>query len=87
LSGWSFGGLFTFRTFLDHPEAFSAYLAISPSLWWEQDAVVGASKAMFAKRRVSDRPLVVTLGCLEGGDMDPSVRNGLLPPCRPVADS
>jgi predicted alpha/beta superfamily hydrolase len=79
LSGWSFGGLFTVHTYLENPEAFSAYLAISPSLWWEQDSVVKSAKDAVADGNVGFKPLVVTLGALEGGDMDRAVRRGLVP--------
>ncbi len=79
LSGWSFGGLFTVQTYLDSPDAFSAYLAISPSLWWEQDLVVERAKAAVAAGKVGNKPLVVTIGALEGGDMDRSVRRGFIP--------
>jgi predicted alpha/beta superfamily hydrolase len=79
LSGWSFGGLFTVHTYLEHPESFSAYLAISPSLWWEQDSPVKRAKDLIADRKVDSRPLVVTLGAQEGGDMDRAVRQGFFP--------
>ena len=35
LSGSSFGGIFTAHAFLDDPEYFDAYLAYSPSMWWQ----------------------------------------------------
>jgi predicted alpha/beta superfamily hydrolase len=35
LYGHSIAGLFVLNTMLDHPEAFDAYLATSPSLWWD----------------------------------------------------
>lgn len=79
LSGWSFGGLFTVHTYLENPEAFSAYLAISPSLWWEQDSLVERAKDIVADGNFDFRPLVITLGALEGGDIDRSVRRGLVP--------
>jgi predicted alpha/beta superfamily hydrolase len=79
LSGWSFGGLFTVHTYLNNPEAFSAYLAISPSLWWERDSLVEKAKTVLADGQASGKPFVVTLGALEGGDMDRSVRQGLFP--------
>jgi predicted alpha/beta superfamily hydrolase len=79
LSGWSFGGLFTIQTYLDSPDAFSAYLAISPSLWWEQDLLVERTRSAVAAGCVGGPPLVVTLGALEGGDMDRSVRRGWIP--------
>lgn len=79
LSGWSFGGLFTIHTYLENPELFSAYLAISPSLWWDQDRMVKKAKDAIADENVGFKPLVVTLGTLEGGDMDRSVRRGFAP--------
>ena len=33
LFGWSLGGLFVIHTMLEHPTSFSAYAALSPSLW------------------------------------------------------
>ena len=34
LAGHSFGGLFALYTMFEQPDAFSAYIATSPSLWW-----------------------------------------------------
>jgi len=79
LSGWSFGGLFAVQTYLDAPETFSAYLAISPSVWWDHDLIVERARATVTSGRLGAPPLVVTLGALEGGDMDRSVRRGLIP--------
>jgi predicted alpha/beta superfamily hydrolase len=36
LIGHSYAGLFTLNTFLGHPERFDTYLAVDPSLWWDQ---------------------------------------------------
>ena len=41
LVGWSLGGLFVTHTMLVHPEAFSTYVALSPSLWRSGGAVFG----------------------------------------------
>ena len=79
LSGWSLGGLFTINTYLENPDLFSAYLAISPSLWWDQDRIVKKAKDAIADENMIFKPLVVTLGTLEGGDMDRSVRRGFTP--------
>jgi predicted alpha/beta superfamily hydrolase len=80
LSGWSLGGLFTVYTFLDHPSLFSRYLAISPSLWWDDSVVVKATRERLASGdSLSPKPLVITLGALEGGDMDGSVRKLFAP--------
>ena len=36
LIGHSYAGLFTLNTFLRHTELFDMYLAVDPSLWWDQ---------------------------------------------------
>jgi predicted alpha/beta superfamily hydrolase len=79
VAGWSFGGLFTVHTWLHNPGAFSSYLAISPSLWWDGDSPVEEAESALAEGSVSSKRLVVTLGALEGGDMGRSVRSGFVP--------
>lgn len=39
LSGHSLGGLFVINTALNHPQLFGQYIAISPALWWEGNAI------------------------------------------------
>lgn len=39
LSGHSIGGLFVINTALHHPQLFDRYIAISPALWWEGNAI------------------------------------------------
>lgn len=36
LVGHSFAGLFTLHVLLNYPDTFNAYIAIDPSLWWNQ---------------------------------------------------
>ncbi len=79
LAGWSLGGLLTIHSFLYHPELFSAYLAISPSLWWDEDLYIKRTRSLLSQGKVSDKPLIVTIGSLEGGDMGRSVRDGFIP--------
>ena len=79
LAGWSFGGLFTFFTFLEKPGLFAAYIAISPSLWWNNQEPLG-----WANDRIPDsiefrQRLVITQGALEGGDIGISVSSGIVP--------
>ncbi len=40
LIGHSFGGLFIFHLLQNDPDAFDSYLAISPSLWWNDQGLV-----------------------------------------------
>ena len=37
LAGHSFGGLASLNCLLTHPDLFDAYIAISPSLWWDKE--------------------------------------------------
>lgn len=36
LVGHSYAGLFILHVLLNHPEAFDTYMALDPSLWWDQ---------------------------------------------------
>lgn len=40
LTGQSFGGLFVLSALVRRPNAFRRYLAVSPSLWWDDGAVL-----------------------------------------------
>lgn len=37
LAGHSFGGLASLNCLLTHPDLFDAYIAVSPSLWWDRE--------------------------------------------------
>jgi predicted alpha/beta superfamily hydrolase len=78
LAGWSFGGLFSFYTFLEKPDLFSAYLAISPSLWWNGQEPLGWARDRIQEGVQLRQRLVITQGSLEGGDIGSSVKNGIV---------
>jgi predicted alpha/beta superfamily hydrolase len=46
LIGESLAGLFVVETLLKQPALFDDYIAISPSLWWDNEALVKAAPAM-----------------------------------------
>ena len=46
LIGHSYAGLFTLNTFLRHTELFDTYLAVDPSLWWDQGRLVREAEAV-----------------------------------------
>lgn len=79
LAGWSFGGLFTIYTYTNKPELFSAYLAISPSLWWDGDMYVSKFDSIYQKYEFLPKKLTITSGTLEGGNIGRSVKNGYVP--------
>ncbi|UCC32640.1 MAG: hypothetical protein JSU86_10220 [Phycisphaerales bacterium] len=79
LTGWSFGGLFTVHTLLTKPDLFGGYLAVSPSLWWDDQYVVKQANEMLTDGVTIQKRLVVTLGADEGGDMGSSVADSFVP--------
>jgi predicted alpha/beta superfamily hydrolase len=78
LAGWSLGGLLTVYTFLEHPDYFSAYLGLSPSLWWDGDLYVQRTRSRIKDKRMPKKRIVVTVGSLEGGNIGRSVRDGFI---------
>jgi len=50
LFGSSLGGLFTLHAMFERPDAFEAYVAVSPAIWWD-DATVLKSEARLAAAR------------------------------------
>jgi len=69
LVGHSFGGLFAINTLLHRPGLFDSYIAISPSLWWdEQRLVIEQSDTFFETQKELVGHLYMTMGN-EGGSM------------------
>ena len=66
-AGHSFGGLFALHAFLTRPEAFNAYIAVSPSMQWDNHLVSRKAEAFFKERKELNRTLYVTLAN-EGGE-------------------
>ncbi|MGA0603027.1 alpha/beta hydrolase [Caulobacter sp. KR2-114] len=67
LFGHALGGLFAIDALLDRPEAFSAYVASSPSIWWRDCAVLEGEAGFAARmqaRRAAPRVLI-TVGARE----------------------
>jgi predicted alpha/beta superfamily hydrolase len=79
LAGWSLGGLFTCYTFLEKPDLFATYIAISPSLWWNNQELLGWAKDRIPNGAQFRQKLVITQGALEGGDIGNSVKGGIVP--------
>ena len=61
LIGHSYGGLFTIYTLLNHPQLFSNYLAIDPSLDWDDQKLLKDSKEILAKRNYMGKRLFMSL--------------------------
>lgn len=68
LMGESLAGLFVVETFLKEPQMFDAYVAVSPSLWWDGGRLARQSGAHLRDHSNDPRTLILTIGD-EGGEM------------------
>jgi uncharacterized protein len=68
LMGESLAGLFVVETFLKEPTMFDAYVAVSPSLWWDGGVLARQSGAHLRDHSNAARTLILTLGD-EGPEM------------------
>ena len=59
LIGHSYAGIFTLNTFLRHTELFDTYLAVDPSLWWDQGRLVREAEALVAGRDFKGKSLYI----------------------------
>jgi predicted alpha/beta superfamily hydrolase len=65
-AGHSFGGLFALHVFLTHPEVFNAYIAVSPSMQWDNHLLSRKAEEFFKDRKELNKTLFFTLAN-EGG--------------------
>lgn len=66
--GESAAALFIVETFLNTPDLFDRYLAVSPSMWWDRASLGDDAAALLAQHPAGDRQLLLTIGD-EGGEM------------------
>ena len=72
LIGESLAGLFVIETFLREPQAFDAYLAASPSLWWDDQSLSRQASALLSKGKFGGRRLYLSIG-----DEGPTMQAGV----------
>ncbi len=68
LVGESLAGLFTTETFLRTPALFTDYIAVSPSLWWDDKALSKQAPELLDRHDDTPRRLYLTMAD-EGGTM------------------
>jgi predicted alpha/beta superfamily hydrolase len=61
-AGHSFGGLFALHVLATRPDTFAAYIAVSPTLLWDDSIVLRRTYDLLRDRRDLKKTLVVTLG-------------------------
>lgn len=59
LIGHSYAGLFTIDTFLRHTEQFNKYIAIDPSLWWDQGRLMNEASSMILHKDFQYKSLYI----------------------------
>ena len=62
LIGHSYGGLFTIYTLINHPELFSNYVAIDPSLDWDDQKLLNEAKEKLSRQNYKRKSLFMSLG-------------------------
>lgn len=62
LIGESLAGLFVVETFLREPQAFDAYLAASPSLWWDDQSLSRQALTLLGRGGFKGRRLYLSIG-------------------------
>lgn len=67
-SGHSLGGLLAIHILITRPDLFGAYIAVSPSLWWDHQHTLHQAQEFFAARTELNKEVFFSLGN-EGTDM------------------
>ncbi len=62
LAGWSLGGLFAVHSMLSRPEVFDAYIAMSPSLYWNSQIEIYKAEKFLAGRTTFNKSLYMAIG-------------------------
>lgn len=61
LIGWSYGGLFTINTLVNHPDLFANYIAIDPSLDWDDQKLLKEARVKLQHDNFRGKSLFVSL--------------------------
>jgi predicted alpha/beta superfamily hydrolase len=67
-AGHSLGGLMAIHILTSRPDMFQAYIAVSPSLWWDDQHILHQAQQFFAAHAELNKTLFFSLGG-EGNDM------------------
>lgn len=61
LVGHSFGGLLVMHTLLNKPELFNSYVAIDPSLWWDEQSLVKKANSALQQNTFPSKPFYLAI--------------------------
>jgi len=65
-SGHSLGGLFSIHALLNKPNLFDGYMAVSPSLWWDNERLVSDAKHLLEEKKLPNKRIFLSKGSEEG---------------------
>lgn len=68
LIGHSYAGLFTLYAFFYHTDWFDSYLAVDPSLWWDQGKLVNDAPSLLEGKDYSGKKLYIAIASAKRTD-------------------
>ena len=68
--GHSLGGLMAINTLLHHPALFSSYVAIDPSMWWDQQKLLHETGESLNKTSLTGKALFLGMAHTQSAGMD-----------------
>lgn len=57
LIGHSLGGLMVINTLVNHPNLFNSYIAIDPSMWWDNEQLLKQAQKVLAEKKFEGKSL------------------------------
>jgi predicted alpha/beta superfamily hydrolase len=70
LIGHSLGGLMVINTLINHPNLFSSYIAIDPSMWWDDRKLLHQSETVLAQQKFTGKALFLAIANTMPAGMD-----------------
>jgi len=70
LIGHSFGGLMVINTLLHHKNLFNGYIAIDPSMWWDNQRLLKEAEAALQAASYTGLSLFLAMAHTQPGEMD-----------------
>src|SRR6201999_1400890 len=61
LIGHSLGGLMVINTMVNHPNLFSAYIAIDPSMWWDDRKLLQQTATVLTREKFTGKTLFLAI--------------------------
>lgn len=74
LGGHSVGGIFVINAAINHPNLFNDYIAISPALWWGENAMDGVMENTWGKTKSTPAKVYISLANEQGMGVEEFVK-------------